>query len=151
MGIAGRQKDSYCSNKCQAEADGNGGGGSKGSGKKGFWDEPETTAEDIELERLEKEEERLKREEKQAEKLRLEGKVAEVASMQFGDTAESISATLDQLVTIAASKPGNPVKKAIYEKMEFAIMKLRQLGANAEADFFEKKRAGIKPKIFGLF
>jgi len=32
--------------------------------------------------------------------------------------------------------------------MEFAVMKLRQLGANAEADFFEKKRADVKPKWY---
>lgn len=79
---------------------------------------------------------------------KLESQVDNIATIQFGSTTDEISNSLNHLVTIAAGKPDKEVKKAICDKMEFAIMKLRQLGANAEADFFEKKRTDIKPKWY---
>lgn len=79
---------------------------------------------------------------------RIDGHIDSIVSIQFGTTAEDISNALNQLITIAAGKPSKEVKKATYEKMEFAIMKLRQLGAYAEADFFEKKRTKVKPKWY---
>lgn len=86
--------------------------------------------------------------EREVRKDKIEARVDSIATIQFGTTADEISNALNQLVTIAAGKPDKEVKKAIYEKMEFAIMKLRQLGANVEADFFEKKRVDVKPKWY---
>lgn len=82
----------------------------------------------------------------QEEKQRIEGKVGEIAQITFGGTTEEISNQLSQLVTLGYSKPEKKVKSAIVEKMEFGIMKLRGLGANAEADFFEKKLEPLKKK-----
>ena len=83
---------------------------------------------------------------KREEKLRLEGKVDDIAKMTFGSTTEEISNQLSHLVTIGNSKPDKNVKSAIIEKMEFGIMKLKGLGASAEADFFEKKLEPLKKK-----
>lgn len=80
------------------------------------------------------------------EEAKTEARVDQIASLTFGNSSEELSENLNQLVTIAGGKPNKDVKKAIYEKMEFGIMKLNQLGATAEADFFEKKRKDIKPK-----
>ena len=83
---------------------------------------------------------------KREEKLRLEGKVDSIAQMTFGSTTEEISNQLSHLVTVGNSKPDKNVKSAIVEKMEFGIMKLKGLGASAEADFFEKKLEPLKKK-----
>jgi len=86
------------------------------------------------------------RQREQEEKQRLEGKIDDIAQMTFGGTAEEISNQLSQLVTIGNSKPDKKVKSAIVEKMEFGIMKLKGLGANAEAEFFDKKLEPLKKK-----
>lgn len=144
MGLAGKQKDSYCSTKCEKEAEasqrggGNQGGGNQnyqggGSSSGGGFFSKINDSSDASDERRES---------------KIESRVDSIVAIKFGSTADDISEALNQLVTIAAGKPDKEVKKAIYEKMEFAIMKLRQLGANAEADFFEKKRTDIKPKWY---
>ncbi|MEI7596522.1 MAG: hypothetical protein WCK02_12295 [Bacteroidota bacterium] len=148
MGLAGKQKDSYCSTKCEKEAEaaqsgggggnnsnsqsggGNQGGGSSSGG--GFFSKMNDSM-DASNERRES---------------KIESRVDSIVAIKFGSTADEISDACNQMVTIAAGKPDKEVKKAIYEKMEFAIMKLRQLGANAEADFFEKKRTDVKPKWY---
>lgn len=84
-------------------------------------------------------------EEIEAEK-RLEGKIDDISQMTFGTTADEISNQLNQLTTLGSSKPDKKLKAAIVEKMEFGIMKLKGLGANAEADFFEKKLEPLKKK-----
>jgi hypothetical protein len=44
------------------------------------------------------------------------------------------------------------VKKAAYEKFEFGIMKLEQVGTQSQIEFFKKKQKEMKPKkFFGLF
>ena len=44
------------------------------------------------------------------------------------------------------------VKKAAFEKFEFGMMKLKQVGASSQIEFFEKKHKEMKPKkFFGLF
>lgn len=86
------------------------------------------------------------RQREQEEKQRVEGKVDDIAQLTFGGTTEEISNQLSHLVTIGNSKPDKKVKSAIVEKMEFGIMKLKGLGANAEADFFEKKLEPLKKK-----
>jgi hypothetical protein len=67
-----------------------------------------------------------------------------INKMTFSTDSSELSNQLNELVSTGASsdkfRNGKTLKKACYEKMEFGIMKLRQAGANAEADFFEKKR-----------
>jgi hypothetical protein len=44
------------------------------------------------------------------------------------------------------------VKKSAYEKFEFGIMKLEQIGTPTQIEFFKKKLIEMKPKkFFGLF
>jgi hypothetical protein len=124
-------------------------GSSKGSN---MWDALKQTRDDSQNnpyiigtkaynERIEKE-----KENKKEEKQRLEGKVNEIASIVFGATTEDISNQLSQLVTIGNAKPDKNVKSAIVEKMEFGIMKLKGLGANVEAAYFEQKVEPLKKK-----
>jgi len=82
------------------------------------------------------------------EKLRLERKVEDIAIITFGSTTEEISNQLSHLVTVGSSKPDKNVKRAIVEKMEFGIMKLKGLGASVEANFFEKKLEPLKKKTW---
>lgn len=148
LGIKGQQKGSFCSKKCEAEYTQNRGGNQGGDnqnyqdtgGKKdggssslGSFFSKINDSFDASVER---------------EESKLESRVDSIINIKFGSTADDISEACNQMVTIAAGKPDKEVKKAIYEKMEFAVMKLRQLEANAEADFFEKKRADIKPKWY---
>lgn len=75
-----------------------------------------------------------------------------ISRMTLSTDKEELSNQLNELVSFgsAASQYRYPkaMKKACYEKMEFGIMKLNQLGAKAEADYFEKKRKSIKPGFF---
>lgn len=82
------------------------------------------------------------------EDAKVEAQINNISQIEFGSSIDDISNTLNYLVTVAAGKPSRDIKKVIYQKMEFAIMKLRQQEANTEADFFEKKRAEIKPKWY---
>lgn len=77
---------------------------------------------------------------------RKESYIDDLSSIQFGDSVNDICDVCNLLVTKASGKSDREIKKAIYNKMEFAILKLRKLGASEEADFFEKKRTEIKPK-----
>lgn len=80
---------------------------------------------------------------------RIEGKVNEISEINITGTADEISQQMTKLFSLASSKPNSKVKSAIIEKIEFGAMRLRSLGANAEADFFEKKLEPLKKK--GLF
>jgi hypothetical protein len=75
-----------------------------------------------------------------------------ITKMTFSNDSSELSNQLNELVSTGASsdkfRNGKTLKKACFEKMEFGIMRLRQAGANAEADFFEKKRKSIKPGWF---
>jgi hypothetical protein len=77
---------------------------------------------------------------------KVENQITEVSTMTFGTTADEISNQLNQLVSMASAKPEKKVKNAIVEKLEFGILKLKQLNALAEADFFEKKLVPLKKK-----
>jgi hypothetical protein len=79
-------------------------------------------------------------------KAKLEGRIDDVTSMTFGTDANEIGNQLNQLVSLGSTKPDKALKNAIIEKVEFGIMKLKGLGANAEADFFEKKLEPLKKK-----
>lgn len=80
------------------------------------------------------------------EKAKLEGKIDQVTSINFGSDKDEIANVLNQLSSLASTKPDKTLKNAIIEKMEFGIMKLKGLGANAEADYFEKKLEPLKKK-----
>lgn len=73
--------------------------------------------------------------------------------MTFSTDLAELSNQLEELAVTGASsdkfpQSGKTLKKACYEKMEFGIMKMKQMGATAEAEFFTKKRKSIKPGWF---
>lgn len=72
----------------------------------------------------------------------------QVTKMEFSEEKGDLSNQLNELVTIAGGTNAKPLKKGIYEKMEYGIMKLNSIGATSEADFFETKRKKIKPKWY---
>ena len=86
------------------------------------------------------------KEEKKNERQMVEGKIEDIAQIEFGVTIDSIANQLSQLLTLGNAKPDKNVKKAIIEKLEFGIMKLKRLNAVAEADYFEKKVEPLKKK-----
>lgn len=63
----------------------------------------------------------------------------------WGTTVDTISYRLNNLNTKAQTEAKDKEKKAkIVEEMDFGIMRLRSIGANTEADFFEKKLEAVK-------
>lgn len=83
---------------------------------------------------------------KHEEKMKLQGKVEDLATLQFGADKEDISNKLNYLSGLGTAKPDKQIKNVIIDKMEFGIMKLRGLGANDEAAYFEKKLEPLKKK-----
>lgn len=79
--------------------------------------------------------------------------VDQINKMTFSTDLAELSNQLEELAVTGASsdkfpQSGKTLKKACYEKMEFGIMKMKQMGATAEAEFFTKKRKSIKPGWF---
>ncbi|MBO6219165.1 MAG: hypothetical protein J6N81_06285 [Treponema sp.] len=74
-------------------------------------------------------------------------KVEAVANLQFETTSDGIQQQLNNLFTQISGISRfqmKPLYNAIKEKIEFGIMKLNSMGANAEADFFQKKFDKLK-------
>lgn len=110
-GLAGKQKDSYCSTKCENEAEAaqeKGNSSNQSSGQQNFSQpvQPQDA---------------------------------------WGTSVDTISYRLNQLNTQAQTDAKDKEKKVkIVEDMEFGIMRLRSIGANTEADFFDKKLEAVK-------
>lgn len=116
MGLAGKQKDSYCSTKCEREAEAANSGGNNANQGGGFVNQQQQT-------------------------------FAQPVQPQdaWGSTVETISYRLNTLNSQAQTDAKDEEKKAkIVEDMEFGIMRLRSIGANTEADFFEKKLSAVR-------
>ena len=86
-----------------------------------------------------REEERLDEQRRQKQEDKIDSTVESVIAVQFGQSADQIADSLNQLVTIGTSNNDEKIKKAVYEKMDYGIIKLKKLGAESEADFFQKK------------
>lgn len=74
-------------------------------------------------------------------------KVEAVANLQFETTSDGIQQQLNNLFTQISGISRfqmKPLYNAIKEKIEFGIMKLNSMGANAEAAFFQKKFDKLK-------
>ncbi|MFW5983286.1 MAG: hypothetical protein ACOCQ4_02205 [bacterium] len=122
------ERRNYCSNKCYNEAmaaKGEGGGGGSSSNN---------SSSDAAIEAQ--------------EEARIEARVDSISKISFGSDINQVQEVLNQLTTIGATKPDKDVRKAIVEKMEFGIMKLKNAGMNSEAEFFEDKMKKIKPKWY---
>lgn len=73
-------------------------------------------------------------------------KIEDLAQLKISSDKDELLEQLNYLASLASSKPEKEIKNVIIEKMEFGIMKLKGLGGNAEADFFEKKLEPLKKK-----
>jgi hypothetical protein len=124
----------YCSTKCFNEATNTSGGNNSSSG--GGSNSPTIVNQksEAEIEAM--------------EDARIEAKVDSISKISYGSDINQVQDVLNQLTTIGASKPDTNVRKAIVEKMEFGIMKLKNAGLAAEAEFFETKMKKIKPKWY---
>lgn len=150
FGIGG--KESYCSKACKQAAE----AAKSDNPVPGNATTPiiKDKEEQLEIEeaRIKAENKKLKLEQqkiKAEEKRRLEGKIDEIATISFSDDKAEIENKINELVVLASSKPTKQIKKAIIEKIEFGIMKLKTSGANSEAEYFEEKLKSIKKfKIF---
>ena len=85
---------------------------------------------------------------KAAKDQRIESRVDSISMISFGTDILQVQDVLNQLATIGASKPDINVRKAIVEKMEFGIMRLKGEGLLTEAAYFEEKMKKIKPSWF---
>ena len=135
MGLAGRQKNSYCSKKCQRAAEAAEQEGSRNSSEMNYANSSNNQDFD----------------EFQAENQledRKQSKLSDIAGISFTSDPDALQNSLNQLVTIAVATDEKDIRNAIVEKMEFGIMKLRSAGFVNEADFFESKREAVRPKSF---
>ncbi len=82
-----------------------------------------------------------------------------ISKIVFSNDPDEIGNQLSEISSLWAS--GNKytnsdhtkaVKKAAFEKFDFGMMKLKQIGNPSQIEFFEKKHKEMKPKrFFGLF
>jgi hypothetical protein len=90
-----------------------------------------------------------------SKELEMREKVNYITQIKFSAETDELMNQLNEIASIGASASQydqvRPIKKSVYEKMELGVFKLRQMGLNSEADFFEKKRQGIKPKWYETF
>ena len=116
MGLGGKQKGSYCSTKCEREAEAaNSGGNNTNQGGGGSGNQQQNFSAPVQPQDA------------------------------WGSTVETISYRLNTLNSQAQTDAKDKEKKAkIVEDMEFGIMRLRSIGANTEADFFDKKLEAVK-------
>lgn len=84
----------------------------------------------------------------EAKNQRIESRVDSISMISFGSDILQVQDVLNQLATIGASKPDLNVRKAIVEKMEFGIMRLKSEGLLSEASYFEGKMKKIKPSWY---
>lgn len=83
---------------------------------------------------------------REREQERLEEKLNKIANIQFGNNLDEISEVLNQLLALVASNKSNiDVRKVVVQKMEFGILKLKQLGST-DVEYFQEKLMKIKPK-----
>ena len=82
-----------------------------------------------------------------------------LAKLVFSNESEELANQLSEICSMwgGAEKymlkdHTEAVKKAAFEKFEFGIMKLEQVGTPSQIEFFRKKQKDMKPKkFFGLF
>lgn len=135
MGLAGRQKNSYCSKRCQREAEAAEQGNGSNSSEMSYGNSSnQQNAVSSQLSN-------------QAEDQK-QSKLSEIAGISFTSDMEAAQNSLNQLVAIAVATDEKEIRNAIIEKMEFGIMKLRSAGFVNEADYFESKREAVRPKSF---
>ena len=131
MELAGRQRNSYCSKKCQLEAE---------PAERGFFSNDLSESSDTD-----KNEDARKR---AVEVEKTETNLEDISKISFNSDVDEIQEILNYLATIGIISKGKDIRFAIMKKMELGIMKLKNAGFINEADYFEEKREIIRPKSF---
>lgn len=80
------------------------------------------------------------------EERELKNKIEDLASMKMAGEKEELMEQLNYLSSLASAKPDKKLKQIIIEKMDFGILKLNGMNAQAEALYFEKKLEPLKKK-----
>jgi len=170
--IAYASKKNFCSDRCKREYNGAHGGGSGSGGSSGGYS---AAAEETKMETARLKEERKNKmvdaftsafDTKEGDQMlkdilakkaeaKAEAKADKdnIINVKFGDSADEISDTINQLLTKAAtlktgfmaSSNDKQMKALIIEKAEFGILKLRKQDADT-ADFFQKKLDDLQKK-----
>lgn len=85
-----------------------------------------------------------------AKRKAIEEKANEISKIEFGSSIEEMQSQIEQLISYGntLSSEQNPIKKAVYSKVTFGIMRLKGLGANDTASFFETESKKIKPNLW---
>lgn len=83
----------------------------------------------------------------------IEEKANEISKIEFGTSANEIQSQIEQLIAYGntLTSEQNPMKKAVYAKVTFGIMRLKSSGAIEAASFFEKESKKIKPNLWNAF
>lgn len=89
-------------------------------------------------------------EENKKKRLAIEEKAIEISKIEFGTTAHEVQSQLEELIIYGntLSSQHFPIKKAVYTKVTFGIMRLKSFGANDIAAFYEAQAKKIKPNLW---
>lgn len=87
---------------------------------------------------------------KKLKKQAIEEKATEITKIEFKSNTEEIQNQLEQLIVYGATLNSEqyPIKKAVYSKVVFGIMRLKSLGAEDISSFFETESKKIKPNLW---
>jgi hypothetical protein len=79
-------------------------------------------------------------------KERQDSKINDIATIQFGSTKEEVTNIIEQLIVQGSNISVPKERKAISDKLELGINKLKQLGV--DCSYYEEKSKKIKPTIW---
>jgi hypothetical protein len=89
---------------------------------------------------------RLREEQEYLMKERQDSKIKDIASIQFGTSKEEITNIIEQLIVQGSNISSPKERKAISDKLELGINKLKQQGV--DCSYYEEKNRKIKPTVW---
>jgi hypothetical protein len=89
---------------------------------------------------------RVRQEQEYLMKERFDSKIKDIASIQFGNSKEEIINIVEQLIVQGANLSVPKERKAVSDKLELGINKLKQQGV--DCSYYEEKNKKIKPTIW---
>ena len=89
---------------------------------------------------------RIREEQEYLMKERQDSKIKDIASIQFGNSKEEITNIIEQLIVHGSNISVPKERKAIFDKLELGINKLKQQGV--DCSYYEEKSNKIKPTIW---
>jgi hypothetical protein len=89
---------------------------------------------------------RIREEQEYLMKERQDSKIKDIASIQFGNSKEEIINVIEQLIVQGSNISAPKERKAISDKLELGINKLKQQGVDCA--YYEEKNKKIKPTVW---